>query len=347
MHRRVHLRADESLLAVAELMAQHRVHAVVVTDDAHDAGALWGVVSDLDLAAAASVAISRRRRRARRPPRAALTIRPGETLRRATQLMLEHGTTHLVVVDGGALRPVGVLSTLDVAPARSHEPGRLARRAGVSAGAVFAAALGTALATGLGALPLALLGRPSPAWLGMANALARRLHGRSEHRAPLRGQQVRRRPRRRRRGVRSALHRRYRKAARPRPAQPFRGRARRRCDAEMLLIVGVMTVHSFTEGVAIGVSFETAETLDVIALAIAVHDVPEGLAISLVLVPRGVTVRRAAAWSVFSSLPQPLMAVPAFVFVKTFEPLLPIGLGFAAGAMLWMTAVSSSRRPCA
>jgi zinc transporter, ZIP family len=74
-------------------------------------------------------------------------------------------------------------------------------------------------------------------------------------------------------------------------------------------------------------------------LAIAVHNIPEGLAISLVLIPRGVTVRRAAAWSVFSSLPQPLMAVPAFVFVETFEPLLPIGLGFAAGAMLWMTAV--------
>ena len=108
---------DESLLVVAELMADHRVHAVVVTDDTDDAGALWGVVSDLDLAAAASVRDLAEQTAGATAATAALTIRSDETLRRATQLMLEHGMTHLVVVDGDALRPVGVLSTLDVARA--------------------------------------------------------------------------------------------------------------------------------------------------------------------------------------------------------------------------------------
>ena len=99
-----------------------------------------------------------------------------------------------------------------------------------------------------------------------------------------------------------------------------------------LMIVGVMTVHSFTEGIGIGVSFGDGAALGaLIATAIAVHNIPEGLAISLVLVPRGVSVRRAAAWSVFSSLPQPLMAVPAYLLVEWFEPVLPWASGSPAG----------------
>jgi zinc transporter ZupT len=104
-----------------------------------------------------------------------------------------------------------------------------------------------------------------------------------------------------------------------------------------LLIVLVMTVHSFAEGVAVGVSFGGEQTLALlITLAIAVHNVPEGLAISAVLRPRGTGLLACIGWSIFTSLPQPLMAVPAFLFVETFRPLLPYGLGFAAGAMVFM-----------
>ena len=108
----------------------------------------------------------------------------------------------------------------------------------------------------------------------------------------------------------------------------------------MLLMVVVMTVHSFAEGVAVGVSFGGGVTLGaVITIAIAVHNIPEGVAISAVLRPEGVSASRCALWSIFSSLPQPLMAVPAFLFVETFRVALPYGLGFAAGAMVFMVLV--------
>jgi len=105
----------------------------------------------------------------------------------------------------------------------------------------------------------------------------------------------------------------------------------------MALMVVVMTVHSVSEGVAVGTAFGGGASLaTVITVAIAVHNVPEGLAISAVLRPRGTGVLACAGWSVFSSLPQPLLAVPAFLFVEAFAPALPYGMGFAAGAMVFM-----------
>jgi len=205
---------------------------------------------------------------------------------------------------------------------------------------VLAASLVTALATGLGALPFLFWGHPSRVWLGLANGLAagfmvgasiglvREAWGFGAERTVaglLAG------------ALFIAIAGRVLDADPGRHFDGFQGPAAR----SMLLIVGVMTVHSFTEGVGVGVAFGGGETLGVvIALAIAIHNIPEGLAISLVLVPRGVRAGRAAGWSVFSSLPQPLMAVPAYLFVEVFRPLLPLGLGFAAGAMVWMVARS-------
>ena len=105
-----------SLAHVAELMASHRVHCVVVTDELEGADSLWGIVSDLDLAAAASVRDLDEQTAGATAATAALMVDPEETVQRAAQLMTEHGTTHLVVVDADG-RPVGILSTLDVAAA--------------------------------------------------------------------------------------------------------------------------------------------------------------------------------------------------------------------------------------
>ncbi|KAF0696026.1 Aste57867_13189 [Aphanomyces stellatus] len=106
-----------------------------------------------------------------------------------------------------------------------------------------------------------------------------------------------------------------------------------------LLIMAVMTLHSISEGIGVGVSFggEGGDRRGLlVSLTLAIHNIPEGLAISLVLIPRGLKLLPAILWCVFSSLPQPLFAVPSFLFVETFLPILPAGLGFAGGAMAYV-----------
>lgn len=102
---------DTPLSGVAERMAAESVHCIVVADSAE--GDVWGIVSDLDLVAAAGVRALDEQSAGGSAASPVVTVAPRESLRRAAQLMTEHATAHLVVVADG--RPVGVLSTLDIA----------------------------------------------------------------------------------------------------------------------------------------------------------------------------------------------------------------------------------------
>ncbi|QSG06240.1 ZIP family metal transporter [Halapricum desulfuricans] len=121
---------------------------------------------------------------------------------------------------------------------------------------------------------------------------------------------------------------------------------------KLVLILGILTVHSFPEGIAVGVSFaelgfEGVEGIVVagqlvpllaifMTVAISIHNVPEGIAISIPLRSMGVGEWRMVGWAVFSSLPQPIGAVIAFAFVRVAREFLPFGFGFAAGAMIYL-----------
>jgi ZIP family zinc transporter len=107
-----------------------------------------------------------------------------------------------------------------------------------------------------------------------------------------------------------------------------------------VLIVIAMFVHSIPEGVAIGVGYATGELSFglLLGLAIAVHNIPEGAAVTLPLRAKGVPVWACAGYAVLTSVPQPVLAVPSYLLVESFRPLLPFGLGFAGGAMIFLVA---------
>jgi CBS domain-containing protein len=107
---------ETPLRTVAEIMARRRVHAVYVFDygfEDDETVELWGLVSDLDLVAAARGVLDRRTAR-EASVKPLLTVRMDDRLDCAAQLMIENNASHLAVIDPLTRRPVGVLSTLDV-----------------------------------------------------------------------------------------------------------------------------------------------------------------------------------------------------------------------------------------
>uniref|UniRef100_A0A0D9WF55 Zinc transporter n=1 Tax=Leersia perrieri TaxID=77586 RepID=A0A0D9WF55_9ORYZ len=75
---------------------------------------------------------------------------------------------------------------------------------------------------------------------------------------------------------------------------------------------------------------------EVSMLDIKVHNIPEGLAVSMLLSSKGVSPQKAMIWSIITSLPQPIVAVPAFLCADAFQKVLPFCTGFAAGCMIWI-----------
>jgi zinc transporter ZupT len=77
--------------------------------------------------------------------------------------------------------------------------------------------------------------------------------------------------------------------------------------SKVILVVGIMTLHSFGEGSGVGVSFAGSKGFSqglLVTIAIAVDNIPEGLAVSMVLASRGVSPQKAMMWSIITSLPQ-------------------------------------------
>jgi CBS domain-containing protein len=109
---------DAGVTTIAQAMADESIHCVLVVGiERRERGGerlSWGIVSDLDLmgalqpgcedASAGELAATD-----------VLTVEPTDSLERAAQLMAEHETTHLIVTSPTTDRPVGIVSSLDIA----------------------------------------------------------------------------------------------------------------------------------------------------------------------------------------------------------------------------------------
>ncbi|QQB37072.1 ZIP family metal transporter [Achromobacter deleyi] len=104
------------------------------------------------------------------------------------------------------------------------------------------------------------------------------------------------------------------------------------------LFVFAITLHNLPEGLAIGVGYAGNDPVRGTALAtgIAIQDIPEGLVVAVALIAAGYKRAFAVALGMLSGLVEPVGAVLGAAVVGWSAALLPWGLGFAAGAMLFV-----------
>lgn len=110
----------------------------------------------------------------------------------------------------------------------------------------------------------------------------------------------------------------------------------RAIPAQTLLFVTAIAVHNIPEGLAVGVAYGAGSVADSsLAIAIALQDVPEGLIVALALLGAGLSAPVSVALAAATGLAEPLFALVGAGAVAGSQAVLPWGLAFASGAMLF------------
>ncbi|MEM2136667.1 MAG: ZIP family metal transporter [Candidatus Methanomethylicia archaeon] len=108
--------------------------------------------------------------------------------------------------------------------------------------------------------------------------------------------------------------------------------------SKVWLFIIAMTIHNFPEGLAVGVSFGSGnvEAGLIVATAIGLQNAPEGLAVALPLLRERYSRWKAIGYATLTGLIEPIGGFLGIVLVSLAHSLLPWGLAFAAGAMLFI-----------
>jgi len=108
--------------------------------------------------------------------------------------------------------------------------------------------------------------------------------------------------------------------------------------ARVWLFIVAITLHNVPEGLAVGVGVGTGERAVglPVTLGIALQNMPEGLVVAVSLVRAGQSRLKGLAIATLTGLVEPLVSLFGFAAVQLATALLPYGLAFAAGAMLYV-----------
>lgn len=111
------------------------------------------------------------------------------------------------------------------------------------------------------------------------------------------------------------------------------------------MLVLAVTLHNIPEGMAVGVvlagmiegsTVVTAASALALALGIAIQNFPEGAVVSAPLVSSGLSRRRAFLYGAASGVVEPIGAIATILLTALVTPILPYILSFAAGAMIYV-----------
>lgn len=106
------------------------------------------------------------------------------------------------------------------------------------------------------------------------------------------------------------------------------------------IVIGIgLAIHNFPEGLAIGSGFEASNELGIaLAIAICIHDFPEGISMAVPLKQGGYSKSKVILYTAISGITTGIGAIFGAIIGNISKEMIGISLGFAAGAMLYITA---------
>ncbi|MBI4136459.1 ZIP family metal transporter [Candidatus Roizmanbacteria bacterium] len=112
---------------------------------------------------------------------------------------------------------------------------------------------------------------------------------------------------------------------------------RHKVEPSAYLVLFGDIIHNMVDGIAISAAFLVNPSIGfTTTLAIAAHEIPQELADFSILIHAGMEKKKALLYNFLTALTAILGAIVGYLFLSTFETLIPIALSFTAGMFIYI-----------